>query len=84
MLTRVRYITSIASPLALLPLPPPLLSLPAGLPPGVLNVVHGTNDTVNAILDHPDIAAVSFVGSSEDLCWVGRKVGHLEVSEGWV
>jgi len=29
----------------------------------VLNVVHGTHDTVNRILDHPDIAAVSFVGS---------------------
>lgn len=29
---------------------------------GVLNVVHGTHDTVNRILDHPDIAAVSFVG----------------------
>ncbi|KAI3426382.1 hypothetical protein D9Q98_008753 [Chlorella vulgaris] len=40
------------------------LALEAGLPPGVLNVVHGTNDTVNAILDHPDIAAVSFVGSN--------------------
>jgi hypothetical protein len=30
---------------------------------GVLNVVHGTHDVVNAILDHPDIRAVSFVGS---------------------
>lgn len=29
---------------------------------GVLNIVHGTHDTVNRILDHPDIAAVSFVG----------------------
>jgi acyl-CoA reductase-like NAD-dependent aldehyde dehydrogenase len=29
----------------------------------VLNVVHGTHDVVNAILDHPDIRAVSFVGS---------------------
>jgi malonate-semialdehyde dehydrogenase (acetylating)/methylmalonate-semialdehyde dehydrogenase len=32
---------------------------------GVLNVVHGTHDVVNAILDHPDIAAVSFVGSDK-------------------
>jgi malonate-semialdehyde dehydrogenase (acetylating)/methylmalonate-semialdehyde dehydrogenase len=30
---------------------------------GVLNVVHGTHNTVNNILDHPDIKAVSFVGS---------------------
>lgn len=35
----------------------------AGLPPGVLNVVHGTHDVVNMICDHPDIRAISFVGS---------------------
>lgn len=29
---------------------------------GVLNIVHGTHDTVNRILDHPDVAAISFVG----------------------
>ncbi|KIZ05257.1 methylmalonate-semialdehyde dehydrogenase [Monoraphidium neglectum] len=39
------------------------LAQQAGLPKGVLNVVHGTHDVVNAILDHPDIKAVSFVGS---------------------
>ena len=33
-------------------------------PPGVLNVVNGDKETVNAILDHPDISAVSFVGST--------------------
>merc|ERR1719183_3295018 len=38
------------------------LVLQAGLPPGVLNVVHGTHDTVNAICDHPTIRAISFVG----------------------
>jgi malonate-semialdehyde dehydrogenase (acetylating)/methylmalonate-semialdehyde dehydrogenase len=36
----------------------------AGLPDGVFNVVHGDKTTVDAILDHPDIAAVSFVGST--------------------
>ena len=36
----------------------------AGVPPGVLNVVHGTEEVVNAICDHPDIKAVSFVGST--------------------
>jgi malonate-semialdehyde dehydrogenase (acetylating)/methylmalonate-semialdehyde dehydrogenase len=35
----------------------------AGLPEGVLNVVHGAHDAVNGILEHPDIRAVSFVGS---------------------
>ncbi|KAJ7783625.1 methylmalonate-semialdehyde dehydrogenase [Mycena maculata] len=34
----------------------------AGLPPGVLNVVHGGVPTVNAICDHPAIKAISFVG----------------------
>lgn len=36
----------------------------AGLPDGVLNVVHGGKTAVDAILDHPGIAAVSFVGST--------------------
>ena len=35
-----------------------------GLPPGVINLVNGSADTVNAILDHPVIRAVTFVGSS--------------------
>jgi len=37
----------------------------AGLPEGVLQVVHGDKEMVDAILDHPAIAAVSFVGSSD-------------------
>ncbi len=36
----------------------------AGLPDGVFNVVHGGKDAVDAILNHPDIKAVSFVGST--------------------
>jgi malonate-semialdehyde dehydrogenase (acetylating)/methylmalonate-semialdehyde dehydrogenase len=36
----------------------------AGLPPGVFSVVHGGRDVVEAICDHPGIAAVSFVGST--------------------
>jgi len=36
----------------------------AGFPPGVLNIVHGDKEVVDAILDHPDIMAVSFVGST--------------------
>ncbi|MCX6503307.1 MAG: CoA-acylating methylmalonate-semialdehyde dehydrogenase [Microbacterium sp.] len=36
----------------------------AGLPAGVLNVVHGDKVAVDAILDHPDVRAVSFVGST--------------------
>ena len=41
------------------------LMLEAGLPAGVLNVVHGGKDVVEAILKHPTIKAVSFVGSSD-------------------
>ena len=40
------------------------LALEAGVPPGVLNVIHGGEDAVNAICDHPDIKAISFVGST--------------------
>jgi malonate-semialdehyde dehydrogenase (acetylating)/methylmalonate-semialdehyde dehydrogenase len=40
------------------------LIMEAGLPKGVLNVVYGAHDVVNGILDHPDIQAISFVGSS--------------------
>ena len=36
----------------------------AGLPPGVLQVVHGGREVVEALCDHPGIAAVSFVGST--------------------
>jgi malonate-semialdehyde dehydrogenase (acetylating)/methylmalonate-semialdehyde dehydrogenase len=36
----------------------------AGLPKGVFNVVHGGNQTVDALLTHPDVAAISFVGST--------------------
>ena len=37
----------------------------AGLPDGILQVLHGDKEMVDAILDHPAIAAVSFVGSSD-------------------
>ncbi|QEE35768.1 CoA-acylating methylmalonate-semialdehyde dehydrogenase [Octadecabacter sp. SW4] len=36
----------------------------AGLPPGILQVVNGDKDSVDAILDHPDIMSVGFVGST--------------------
>jgi malonate-semialdehyde dehydrogenase (acetylating)/methylmalonate-semialdehyde dehydrogenase len=41
------------------------LMMEAGAPKGVLNVVHGDKVSVDAILEHPDIKAVSFVGSSD-------------------
>lgn len=36
----------------------------AGLPDGVFNVVHGDRTSVDALIDHPDVAAISFVGST--------------------
>ncbi len=41
------------------------LFIEAGLPPGVLQVVQGDKEAVDAILEHPDIKAVGFVGSSD-------------------
>lgn len=35
----------------------------AGLPDGVFNIVHGAHDVVNGLLEHQDVAAISFVGS---------------------
>jgi len=40
------------------------LAMEAGLPPGVLNVVHGGREAVEALVEHPDVVGVSFVGSS--------------------
>jgi len=36
----------------------------AGCPPGVVNIIHGSVDTVNFICDAPDIKAISFVGAN--------------------
>src|SRR5262245_40137725 len=41
------------------------LMLEAGLPPGIFNVVNGDKEAVDAILDHPDIAGVGSVGSTQ-------------------
>ncbi|HEY6749638.1 MAG TPA: CoA-acylating methylmalonate-semialdehyde dehydrogenase [Mycobacteriales bacterium] len=45
----------------------------AGLPDGVFNVVHGDKVAVDAILDHPGIAAVSFVGSTPIARYIHQK-----------
>eukprot|EP00456_Euglypha_rotunda_P048224 TRINITY_DN38631_c0_g2_i2.p1 TRINITY_DN38631_c0_g2~~TRINITY_DN38631_c0_g2_i2.p1 ORF type:complete len:130 (-),score=27.45 TRINITY_DN38631_c0_g2_i2:11-400(-) len=47
------------------------LAKEAGIPDGVLNVIHGQVDTVNFICDHPSIRAISFVGSNRE---IGRAV----------
>ena len=51
----------------------------AGLPAGVLQIVHGGQETVEAICDHPDIAAISFVGSTKVAKIVYRRAtGNLK------
>src|SRR5674476_228916 len=49
------------------------LFMEAGLPEGVFNIVHGDKEAVDAILDHPDIKAVSFVGSTPIAEYVYRR-----------
>ena len=48
----------------------------AGLPDGVFNVVHGDKVAVDALLDHPDVAAVSFVGSTPIASYVHRRASE--------
>jgi malonate-semialdehyde dehydrogenase (acetylating) / methylmalonate-semialdehyde dehydrogenase len=54
------------------------LALQAGIPPGVLNIVHGGKRAVDALCTHPDIVAVSFVGSTA----VGTHVYNLASQHG--
>ena len=49
------------------------LFMEAGLPEGVLNVIHGDKEAVDALLDHPDVKAVSFVGSTPIAEYVYRR-----------
>ncbi len=45
----------------------------AGLPDGVFNVVHGAKEAVDTLLEHPDVAAASFVGSATVAADIYRK-----------
>ncbi len=48
------------------------------IPPGVVNLVHGAHDAVNALLDHPGIDAISFVGQAK----TARMVAERGVASG--
>ena len=48
----------------------------AGLPAGVLNVVHGDKEAVDALLHHPKVAAVSFVGSTPIAKYIYETAAH--------
>src|SRR3546814_8051711 len=50
----------------------------AGLPPGVLNVIHGGPDIANGLCEHPDIKAISFIGSTH----VGTEIYRRATGQG--
>ena len=54
------------------------LFLEAGFPEGVLNIVHGAREAVEALLSHPDVRAISFVGSEP----VARRVYEVAAARG--
>lgn len=47
-----------------------------GFPEGVVNMVHGSKDVVNAMLDHPDIQGISFVGSTPTAQYIYKRCGE--------
>ncbi len=63
----------------------------AGFPPGVLNMVNGAHDVVNAMIDHPDIEGLSFVGSTPvaeyvytKACAKGKRVQALGGAKNYI
>jgi len=48
----------------------------AGFPQGVVNLVNGSKDAVDAILDHPDIRAITFVGSTNVARYIYRRAAE--------
>ncbi len=53
------------------------LCLEAGFPPGVVNIVHGDAEPARALIEHPDVAAISFTGSTEIGLLVEARCGAL-------
>ena len=57
----------------------------AGLPPGVINLVHGDGPTIGAaVLPHPELAAIHFTGSTSVFQWMFEQVGkHISGYRGY-
>src|SRR3990172_9904940 len=53
------------------------LFLEAGFPTGVLNIVHGAREAVDALIEHPAVRAISFVGSEPVAGHVYERAGQL-------
>jgi malonate-semialdehyde dehydrogenase (acetylating)/methylmalonate-semialdehyde dehydrogenase len=47
-----------------------------GFPEGVVNMVHGSREVVNALLDHPDVEGISFVGSTPTAKYIYQRCGE--------
>ena len=47
-----------------------------GIPSGVINMIHGAKDVVNGLLEHPDVKAISFVGSTQIAKYVYTKAAE--------
>jgi malonate-semialdehyde dehydrogenase (acetylating)/methylmalonate-semialdehyde dehydrogenase len=47
-----------------------------GFPEGVINMVHGSKEVVNALLDHPQLSGISFVGSTPTAKYIYRRCGE--------
>jgi len=47
-----------------------------GFPEGVVNMLHGSRDVVNGLLDHPDIEGISFVGSTPTAKYIYQRCGE--------
>ena len=47
-----------------------------GFPEGVVNMVHGSRDVVNGLLDHPDIEGISFVGATPTAKYIYQRCGE--------
>ena len=52
-----------------------ILDEEVGLPEGVVNMVHGSREVVNAMLDHPEIEGISFVGSTPTAKYIYQRCG---------
>ena len=53
------------------------LCLEAGVPPGIVNVIHGDADPAKALIDHPDVKAISFTGSTDVGLKIEARCGEL-------
>ncbi len=73
--------TCVAKPSEVTPMTAHMLGslvIEAGIPPGVVNIVHGMGDGAGAALvEHPDVPTLSFTGSTRVGSWIGARAGDM-------